>query len=261
MADKSERPTIVTLCGSSRFSEAFRAANLRETLAERMVFSIGCDFKSDDALGLGPEDKTRLDQLHLAKIDASDEILVLNVGGYVGESTTREIFYAHDTGKRIRFLENEPEGKVPTHGSSGPRWACRRSLDTFYDAQVSGIADYPTSGAPVGADEGGATYGKRLPYVGWFWRSPDWGALRIHIGDSGEFVGVMMSNKWGYPGRSMTPEEAQRFRDGLDWAFTYYRNGQEGEFEAACVAIWNWMQELGDVGVWTKQISWGSATW
>ena len=100
-----ERPTIVCLCGSTRFSEAFREANLRETLAFRMVFSIGCDFKSDDALGLTEEDKERMDELHLHKIAASDEILVLNVGGYIGLSTRNEIAYARARGKRVRYLE------------------------------------------------------------------------------------------------------------------------------------------------------------
>jgi hypothetical protein len=98
-------PTIVCLCGSTRFSEAFHQANLDETLAGRIVLSIGCDFKSDDALGLTEADKERLDELHLRKIDLADEILVLNVGDYVGVSTAREIIYANEHGKRIRWLE------------------------------------------------------------------------------------------------------------------------------------------------------------
>lgn len=101
-------PTIVCLCGSTRFSEAFRVANLNETLAGRIVLTIGCDFKSDDALGLTEADKVRLDELHLRKIDLAHEILVLNVGGYVGESTTREIAYARAHGRRVRWLEAEP---------------------------------------------------------------------------------------------------------------------------------------------------------
>ena len=100
-----DRPIIVCLCGSTRFSEAFREANLRETLAGKIVLSIGCDFKSDDALNLTSEDKARLDELHLRKIDLADEVLFLNVGGYMGESTLREHFYASNQGKTIRYLE------------------------------------------------------------------------------------------------------------------------------------------------------------
>lgn len=99
-------PTVVCLCGSTRFSEAFREANLRETLAGKIVLSIGCDFKSDDALGLTDEDKARMDELHLRKIDLADEVLILNVGGYVGQSTARELAYAQQHGKRVRFLED-----------------------------------------------------------------------------------------------------------------------------------------------------------
>lgn len=76
--NEAQRPTIVCLCGSTRFSKAFQESNLRETLAGRIVLTIGCDVKSDDALGLGPEVKAQLDELHLRKIDLADEILVLN---------------------------------------------------------------------------------------------------------------------------------------------------------------------------------------
>ena len=102
-------PTIVTLCGSTRHGlDAFRRANLTETLAGRIVLSIGCDTKSDDALQLQPGDKERLDELHLRKIELADEVLILNVGGYIGESTRRELEHARRLGKPIRFLEPPP---------------------------------------------------------------------------------------------------------------------------------------------------------
>ena len=107
------RPTIVCLCGSTRFSEAFQKANFDETLAGRIVLSIGCDTKADADLFKGPntaEIKARLDELHKRKIDLADEILVLNVGGYVGESTSSEIQYASRLGRRVRWLE-PPDGK------------------------------------------------------------------------------------------------------------------------------------------------------
>ena len=108
---ETKRPTIVCLCGSTRFGDAFRAANLRETLAGRIVLSIGCDFKSDDALDLTDADKVRLDELHKRKIDLADEVLILNVGQYIGQSTNSELAYAMAHGKRVRFLER-PKGKV-----------------------------------------------------------------------------------------------------------------------------------------------------
>jgi hypothetical protein len=54
------------------------------------------------------EDKLRLDRLHLAKIDMADEVLVVNPGGYIGESTRREIEYAARTGKPVAYTHNSP---------------------------------------------------------------------------------------------------------------------------------------------------------
>ena len=105
-------PSIVCLCGSTRFIEAFQQANLRETLAGRIVLSIGCNTKSDtDLIALGEltkETKAMLDELHKRKIDLADEVLILNVGGYIGKSTRSEIEYAEEQGKRIRYLESSP---------------------------------------------------------------------------------------------------------------------------------------------------------
>src|SRR5437879_4561841 len=101
------RPIVVCLCGSTRFSQAFQDTNLRETLAGRIILSIGCDQRNDDHLAKAGVaiDKEALDTLHLWKIDMCDEVLVLNVGKYVGESTRREIEYAMLLGKHIRYLE------------------------------------------------------------------------------------------------------------------------------------------------------------
>lgn len=105
------KPTVVTLCGSTKFKDAFTKAQLDETLAGNIVLTIGCNMKSDTEIfsGYSPEQlrvvKARLDILHLHKIAMSDEILVLNVGGYIGESTEREIVYADSIGIKIRYLE------------------------------------------------------------------------------------------------------------------------------------------------------------
>ena len=54
-----------------------------------------------------PGTKEMLDDMHLRKIDMADEIFVINVGGYIGESTKREIAYAEKTGKKVNYLEND----------------------------------------------------------------------------------------------------------------------------------------------------------
>lgn len=98
-------PKIVCLCGSTRFMDAFQKANLEETLHGNIVLSVGCNTKSDAAFNFSPCLKLMLDQLHKRKIDLADEVLVLNVGGYIGESTRSEIEYAEAHGKPIRYLE------------------------------------------------------------------------------------------------------------------------------------------------------------
>ena len=104
-------PIIVCLCGSTRFWREFQAASLRETMDGKIVLSIGAATGTDDEhFGNLPSAeydaiKRRLDLLHLYKIDLADEVLILNVGGYVGESTRRELEYAEAHGKCIRYLE------------------------------------------------------------------------------------------------------------------------------------------------------------
>lgn len=103
-----DRPPIVCLCGSTRFFDTFRRENLRLTLAGKIVLSIGCDTKADGDIAEiqdMAQAKTDLDELHKRKIDLADRVHVLNVGGYIGESTRSEIEYATERGKPISYLE------------------------------------------------------------------------------------------------------------------------------------------------------------
>lgn len=98
------RPRVVTLCGSTRFKDAFEAALRSETLAGKIAISVGL-FGHQEGMDMGGPVKAMLDELHLHKVDLANEILVLNVGGYLGESTRREIAYAQAHGKLVRYLE------------------------------------------------------------------------------------------------------------------------------------------------------------
>ena len=100
-----EMPRIVCLCGSTRFWKTFQEASLKETMEGRIVLSVGAATASDKDHGITPEQKIMLDELHKRKIDLADEILVLNVGGYIGESTRSEIEYAKVLKMPIRYLE------------------------------------------------------------------------------------------------------------------------------------------------------------
>jgi hypothetical protein len=103
------RPTIVCLCGSTRFKREFIDANFQQTMAGRIVLSVGWFSHADSHIYRPTEDeKRRVDELHLRKIDLADEVLVINPGGYIGESTAREIAYARAIGKPVRFLQSLP---------------------------------------------------------------------------------------------------------------------------------------------------------
>ena len=95
-----DRPEIVCICGSTRFTEEMRAANRELTFAGVIVVAPG---EPDEMVT--DEQKTALDALHLRKIDLADRVLVVNPGGYVGQSTRREIAYADATGTPVSFTD------------------------------------------------------------------------------------------------------------------------------------------------------------
>ena len=90
---KGKNYKVVTLCGSTRFKEQYMEVQKRLTSGDEEVWK--------------PGTKEMLDDMHLRKIDMADEIFVINVGGYIGESTKREIAYAEKTGKKVNYLEND----------------------------------------------------------------------------------------------------------------------------------------------------------
>ena len=77
----------------------------RMTLEGYIVISVGLFGHSGDNEVWQPGTKEMLDDMHFRKIDLADEIFVINVGGYIGESTRREIAYAEKTGKKVRYSE------------------------------------------------------------------------------------------------------------------------------------------------------------
>lgn len=107
---KRARPRVVCLCGSMRFFEEFRrqeyACELAGQIALLPAFSPNVAVHAHGGnVDITPAQKIACDELHRRKIDLADEVLVLNVGGYVGESTRGEIEYARAHGKPLRWLE------------------------------------------------------------------------------------------------------------------------------------------------------------
>ena len=96
---------VITLCGSTRFKEAFLKAQKDLTLQGNIVISVGLFGHSGDDEVWADGTKEMLDDMHKRKIDMADEIFVINVGGYIGESTRSEIEYAQRNGKAVNYLE------------------------------------------------------------------------------------------------------------------------------------------------------------
>ena len=96
---------VITLCGSTRFRDAFTEAQKRLTLEGNIVISVGLFGHSGDREVWTEGTKEMLDDMHKRKIDMSDGIFVINVGGYIGSSTRSEIAYALSTGKTVEYLE------------------------------------------------------------------------------------------------------------------------------------------------------------
>lgn len=96
---------VITLCGSTRFKEQFIEAQKRLTLEGNIVISVGLFGHSGDDEVWTEGTKQMLDDMHKRKIDMADSIYVINVGGYIGESTRSEIDYAGKHGKKVEYLE------------------------------------------------------------------------------------------------------------------------------------------------------------
>jgi len=105
---------IVVLSGSTRFRAEFEKIAEELTLEGVIVLMPHVWVRSDPAYAdIQPEDKFKLDELHLQKIDLADEVLVVNPEGYIGASTSKEIEYAERTGKTVHYTDPEPLRREP----------------------------------------------------------------------------------------------------------------------------------------------------
>lgn len=101
-----KKSKIVCLCGSLRFKKEFGAKELELVLDDCIVLTPCCMYVDAQRTDSFIEHKIQFDYIHFKKIDLCDEVFVLNVDGYIGESTTNEINYAKSIGKKIYYLEN-----------------------------------------------------------------------------------------------------------------------------------------------------------
>mgnify|MGYP001126518974 CR=1 FL=1 len=95
------RPRVVCLCGSLRFQSLFESERRRLT-------ALGMIVLAPEAVSgeLPPARREALGELHLRRIDLSDEVRVVSEGGYLGSATQREIAYARERGKDVSSVDS-----------------------------------------------------------------------------------------------------------------------------------------------------------
>ena len=113
-----KNPKIITICGSSRFCQIMAVCRwLLEK--DEGVITLGLHLLPDwypihvaDHLAEAEDVADKLNELHLRKIDMSDEIFVVDYNGYIGKDTQREIEYTTAKGMPIRYYSKEELGLV-----------------------------------------------------------------------------------------------------------------------------------------------------
>lgn len=109
-ADRRESPPIICLCGSTKFKDLFEQKNKAFTLDGNIVLTAGI-FVHTNSESITTEEKQKLDNLHKRKIDLADMIYVINLKGYIGDSTRSEIEYAKSKNKGIMYMEEPRDEK------------------------------------------------------------------------------------------------------------------------------------------------------
>ena len=108
------KPTIVCICGSTKYKQQILGHSQRETIFGRIIINHGF-FHHTDQFPITDEQKDMLDALMLSKIDLADEVLVVNPNGYIGKSTERAIAYARKHRKKVRYTNIEEAERKKRH--------------------------------------------------------------------------------------------------------------------------------------------------
>lgn len=109
---KANRPKIVTLCGTSRFVDVMAVCAWLLERDEKVITMglhlLPCWYGDiADHLAEAEGVAAEMDELHLRKIEMSDEIFVVDCQGYVGKSTKKEIEFAYARGKQVRYYATD----------------------------------------------------------------------------------------------------------------------------------------------------------
>lgn len=101
---------IITLCGSTKFMKQFKEVERKLTMEGKIVLPPAIYGKAE-GIEYSEEMARNLFELQLDKINISDGVFIIDVGGYFGDCTQKEIDYAKNRGKFISYYSEEIEGK------------------------------------------------------------------------------------------------------------------------------------------------------
>lgn len=97
---------IITVCGSMRFIREMMEISLKVELEGNVVLMPIYNSYRPSKDAFSDEENSILDKMHRERIKLSDAILVVNVNGYVGNSTREEIEYAKSLNKEILYYSD-----------------------------------------------------------------------------------------------------------------------------------------------------------
>ena len=105
ISKKEKRVTkVITVCGSYKFKKEMLEVTEKLTLDGNCVLT-PIELSKADKEAYTQEEAMMIDKMHKEKIRLSDAIYVVNVCGYIGQSTKSEIEYAKSLKKEILYLE------------------------------------------------------------------------------------------------------------------------------------------------------------
>lgn len=97
---------VITVCGSMRFykemMEATEKMELKGNCMLPPIYNPSRPHKDD----FTEEEAKMLDAMHKERIKLSDAIFVINVDGYIGSSTQKEIEFAKSLNKEVIYYTN-----------------------------------------------------------------------------------------------------------------------------------------------------------
>lgn len=104
------RNKVVTICGSMRFEK--QMIYIANELERKYGWCVIQCVYGTDIEKITNDEMENIINAHMQKIDISDAIYVVNIGGYIGSSTRSEIRYATEKGKEIIYHETRENEKA-----------------------------------------------------------------------------------------------------------------------------------------------------